>query len=91
MAGATGLEPAASCVRGRRSNQTSYIPAFDYRTGSGTGVLYRAGPSPPAEPDPLVRRQGIGDARISIQLIPDWKLCDVRGLELFVDDAFAQI
>jgi hypothetical protein len=29
MAGATGLEPAASCVTGRRSNQLNYAPAFD--------------------------------------------------------------
>ena len=28
MAGATGLEPAASCVTGRRSNQLNYDPAF---------------------------------------------------------------
>ena len=27
MAGATGLEPAASCVTGRRSNQLNYAPA----------------------------------------------------------------
>ena len=27
MAGVTGLEPAASCVTGRRSNQLSYTPA----------------------------------------------------------------
>ena len=26
-AGATGLEPAASCVTGRRSNQLNYAPA----------------------------------------------------------------
>lgn len=26
MAGVTGLEPAASCVTGRRSNQLSYDP-----------------------------------------------------------------
>ena len=29
MAGATGLEPAASCVTGRRSNQLNYAPAFE--------------------------------------------------------------
>ena len=28
MAGVTGLEPAASCVTGRRSNQLSYTPAL---------------------------------------------------------------
>lgn len=28
VAGATGLEPAASGVTGRRSNQLSYAPAF---------------------------------------------------------------
>ena len=27
VAGATGLEPAASCVTGRRSNQLNYAPA----------------------------------------------------------------
>jgi len=26
MAGVTGLEPAASCVTGKRSNQLSYTP-----------------------------------------------------------------
>ena len=31
MAGATGLEPAASCVTGRRSNQLDYAPACDER------------------------------------------------------------
>jgi hypothetical protein len=29
MAGATGLEPAASCVTGRRSNQLNYAPSWD--------------------------------------------------------------
>ena len=29
MAGATGLELAASCVTGRRSNQLNYAPAWD--------------------------------------------------------------
>jgi hypothetical protein len=27
LAGATGLEPLASCVTGRRSNQLNYVPA----------------------------------------------------------------
>ena len=27
MAGTTGLEPAASCVTGKRSNQLNYAPA----------------------------------------------------------------
>ena len=31
MAGATGLEPAASCVTGRCSNQLNYAPACDKR------------------------------------------------------------
>ena len=35
LAGATGLEPAASCVTGRRSNQLNYVPAlpisYNYR------------------------------------------------------------
>ncbi len=29
LAGATGLEPAASCVTGRRSNQLNYAPACE--------------------------------------------------------------
>ena len=29
LAGATGLEPAASCVTGRRSNQLNYASAFE--------------------------------------------------------------
>ena len=29
MAGLTGLEPATSCVTGRRSNQLNYNPAED--------------------------------------------------------------
>ena len=29
LAGATGLEPAASCVTGRRSNQLNYATAWD--------------------------------------------------------------
>ena len=29
LAGATGLEPAASCVTGKRSNQLNYAPAWD--------------------------------------------------------------
>jgi hypothetical protein len=28
VAGVTGLEPATSCVTGRRSNQLSYTPTF---------------------------------------------------------------
>jgi hypothetical protein len=32
MARVTGLEPAASCVTGRRSNQLSYTRAFDLIT-----------------------------------------------------------
>src|SRR5690242_1842840 len=39
LAGATGLEPAASGVTGRRSNQLSYAPAGN--TGAGS-------PTPPA-------------------------------------------
>src|SRR6266403_570960 len=31
MAEATGLEPAASCVTGRRSTQLNYSPAYDSR------------------------------------------------------------
>jgi hypothetical protein len=29
LAGATELEPAASCVTGRRSNQLNYAPAYN--------------------------------------------------------------
>ena len=32
MAGWTGLEPAASCVTGRRYNQLNYHPALKERT-----------------------------------------------------------
>ena len=38
MAGATGLEPAASAVTGQRSNQLSYAPA-------GVEVELKGGPS----------------------------------------------
>ena len=31
MAGATGLEPATSCVTGRRSNQLNYAPAWNFQ------------------------------------------------------------
>ena len=31
LAGTTGLEPAASCVTGRRSNQLNYVPVRDLR------------------------------------------------------------
>ena len=33
MAGATGLEPATSCVTGRRSNQTELHPRFKSNGG----------------------------------------------------------
>ncbi len=32
MAGVTGLEPATSCVTGRRSNQLSYTPVKGTRS-----------------------------------------------------------
>lgn len=35
MARMTGLEPAASCVTGRRSNQLSYIRALETHTIGG--------------------------------------------------------
>lgn len=46
MAGATGLEPAASGVTGRRSNQLSYAPANgpQWRHLIGCGLI-RALPS----------------------------------------------
>jgi len=52
--------PTLSLLRERWavSTQPSYIP-FDYRAGSGTGFLYRAGPYPSSCVRPLVRRQGI--------------------------------
>jgi hypothetical protein len=34
MAGAKGLEPAASCVTGRRSNQLNYAPAYQRSSDS---------------------------------------------------------
>src|SRR5229473_8065315 len=37
LAGATGLEPAASCVTGMRSNQLNYAPAWDK---SFTFIIY---------------------------------------------------
>ena len=41
LAGATGLEPAASCVTGRRSNQLNYAPATDFlMTSSTTASFY---------------------------------------------------
>jgi hypothetical protein len=37
LAGATGLEPATSCVTGRRSNQLNYAPAsYDRLIPSGS-------------------------------------------------------
>ena len=41
LAGATGLEPAASCVTGRRSNQLNYAHAIS------TSYRYRAFPKLP--------------------------------------------
>ena len=35
LAGATGLEPATSCVTGRRSNQLNYAPAHIDLTNGG--------------------------------------------------------
>ena len=34
LAGATGLEPAASCVTGRRSNHLNCAPAFQNKTSA---------------------------------------------------------
>ena len=34
VAEATGLEPAASCVTGGRSNQLNYVPAFQTQTSA---------------------------------------------------------
>ncbi len=42
MAGLTGLEPATSCVTGRRSNQLNYNPAGVALRGVGTGRARRA-------------------------------------------------
>ena len=36
MAGVTGLEPAASCVTGRRSNQLNYTPEWWAVRGSNS-------------------------------------------------------
>ena len=38
VAGVTGLEPAASCVTGRRSNQTELRPQFYQRMVGGKGL-----------------------------------------------------
>ena len=35
VAGVTGLEPATSCVTGRRSNQLSYTPTYLMVGGKG--------------------------------------------------------
>ena len=44
MAGVTGLEPAASGVTGRRSNQLSYTPAKGWRAQSASpSSLHTAG------------------------------------------------
>ena len=43
LAGATGLEPAASCVTGRRSNQLNYAPAFKRSSDS-----FQFPPMPPS-------------------------------------------
>jgi hypothetical protein len=37
VAGVTGLEPATSCVTGRRSNQLSYTPTISIMVG-GKGL-----------------------------------------------------
>ena len=42
LAGATGLEPATSCVTGRRSNQLNYAPAVGVTMRS---LLYLGVPS----------------------------------------------
>jgi hypothetical protein len=48
MAGATGLEPATSCVTGRRSNQLNYAPANRLPTTS-TSYAVLLGPARPFE------------------------------------------
>jgi hypothetical protein len=45
MAGATGLEPAASCVTGRRSNQLNYAPANYSRLIPAGSLSFIAVPS----------------------------------------------
>ncbi len=40
MAGVTGLEPAASGVTGRRSNQLSYTPEKGPDLAARTAVMY---------------------------------------------------
>ena len=45
MAGVTGLEPAASGVTGRRSNQLSYTPAKRDAQARGKCVVYENGGS----------------------------------------------
>jgi hypothetical protein len=39
LAGTTGLEPAASCVTGMRSNQLNYVPNLLYARGFPYGWL----------------------------------------------------
>ena len=45
MAGATGLEPAASCVTGRRSNQLNYAPALIRRLTPSDSLSFLPLPS----------------------------------------------
>jgi hypothetical protein len=47
MAGATGLEPAASGVTGRRSNQLSYAPAAVDRGGESYPCVQGVSSKPP--------------------------------------------
>ena len=42
MAGATGLEPATSCVTGSRSNQLNYAPALEPNSLQFLRVPFRA-------------------------------------------------
>jgi hypothetical protein len=43
LAGTTGLEPAASCVTGMRSNQLNYVPSLLHARGNPYGWLSVAG------------------------------------------------
>ena len=44
LAGATGLEPATSCVTGRRSNQLNYAPAYNARLMLSGSLRYHVAP-----------------------------------------------
>jgi len=49
MAGATGFEPATSCLTGRHSNQLNYAPANRVLPTTSTSYAVLLGPARPFE------------------------------------------